>query len=397
MSGSFRFLWILAGALILLMGVSAPAQHSTYFFPHVVDGGYIFLNEFWFHNVQDTPTQVALNFYDEAGAPWVVDLRSREGVGGHQSEFNFVLQPYASVYFFTGAVDPLKVGWAKAETSQPVNASASFTFFDGMPDPTRIIWSAGVLPSAVGTQFSFAADVSLVGDTFSDVAVDIGFAVINPGTDDAHITATLIPVNGTAAVSTKTIDLAAGGHYSRFLSELFNDVTWGDRWHGLVRLSSNVNISAVALKHIYNANSDIYCTLSVLPDASLTCHIAYDVEDNDSFAAAQPIAAPVEVIGTSNSPSDGADSDYFAISLTAGQTIYVMVMADAIGSPLDDTLRLFNPAQSSVGYVDDPTPGLLDPQIMYTAPASGTYYIQRASVGGTSSRESSFRMFVKVK
>lgn len=170
-----------------------------------------------------------------------------------------------------------------------------------------------------------------------------------------------------------------------------------NRFHGTVRLNSNVNITAVALKHVSNTCSDRYSTLAVQPDAVYRANIVYDWEDNFGFDAAQPITVPVEIIGTSNMWDDAADTDVFSIDLTAGQVLYVFVMADMSGSPLDDTLQIYDPGHTQVAYNDDGLPGMYDPFVRYQAPSSGTYFIVRGSINGTSSRESFYRMFVRVK
>ncbi len=390
---------LLAVGLAVAMGAPASAYSSTYIIPHVVDGGYIYGTEIWIHNVQSTPNDVVISFFDDNGYTWDIDLRSREGLGGHQSVFSFVLQPYQSVFFFTGCVDPLKVGWARILSFQPVNVSASFTFYDFNPDPPKSVWTAGILPSPTATQFTFAANVSPVEDVTEATKVDMGFAIVNPGDEDAHITATLIPAAGGAAVSTQTIEVPAGCHYSRFLSDLFNDVTWGTRWHGIVRLSSNVNIAVTALKHVWNDNTDVYSALAVQPDSTLRCNILYDREDNDSFADAQgyPDRWPVEIVGTVNSPADGTDSDYFSFYLDSGQTIYAFLLADIIGSPLDSIITFYDPGQVVVGGANTSITGLLDPIYWYTATTSGIHYIVVTSTGGTHGRESFYRMFVEAK
>jgi len=391
---------ILVGGLVAAMGVAAGAQNSVYYFPHVVDGSYIFGSEFWFNNDQATQTQITLSFYDEAGAPWTVDLRSFDGGSGFNNTFTFTMQPYSSRYYFTGCVDPLKVGWAKVVAAQPVNVSASFSFYDFNTDPATVKWSAGLLPSPVATQFAFAANVSLVEDVIDNTRVDTGFAIVNPSiTDiedaDATITATLIPAGGGAPVSNKTITVKVGDHYSRFLSELFNDVLWGTRFHGLVRLSSNVNISVLALKHIWNDNSDVYSTVAVQPESTFRYNTFYDLEYNNTLAEAQPINPPAEIIGTLNSAVDGPDIDFFSIYLSAGETLYVTHLANALGSPLETGMLLYDPTDFVVIITD--TTGLLDPRFIYTATTSGTHRIQCASGAGTYSRESFYRLFVEVR
>jgi len=385
---------ILIGGLAAALGAAAGAQNSVYYFPHVVDGGFIFGSEFWFNNVQATPTQITLSFFDETGAPWTLELLSFGGNATNHT-FTFTLQPYRSRYFFTGCIDPLKVGWAKAVSSQPINTSATFSFYDFLTDPNTVKWSAGVLPSPVATQFAFAANVSE-----EDTHVDMGFAIVNPSTSDiedadATITATLIPEQGGAAVSTKTFTVPVGHHYSRFLSELFNDVVWGTRFHGIVRLSSNVNISVLALKHVWNTYSDVYSTVAVQPESTFRYNTFYDLEYNNSLAEAQPIDPPVEIIGTLNSAVDGPDLDFFAVHLNAGETLYVTFMANALGAPLETGMLLYDPTDFVVLMTD--TTGLLDPRFTYTATTTGTHRIQCASADATFSRESFYRMFVEVR
>ncbi len=275
-----------------------------------------------------------------------------------------------------------------AETSQPVNVSASFSFYDFYSTPPTVKWSAGVLPSPVATQFAFAANVSPVDDIVSDTKVDMGFAIVNPGAADADITATLFPAAGGAAVSTKTIEVPAGGHYSRFLSELFNDVAWGNSFHGTVRLSSNVNITVLALKHIWNTLSDVYSTVAVQPESVFRTNIFYDIENNDRTSP-QHITAPVEIYGTSNEPSDTADEDFFAIDLTAGQTVYVVLLTEMIGSPLDGLIVIYNPAGTPVTGAH--------PFLHYTAPTSGTYFISGNSNSVGWGRDMFYRMHVLVE
>ena len=390
--------WCLAA----LCGLFAGAQGSEYWFPHMVDGDagdYLFGTEFYLNNVQDTPTVVTLYFITETGTPWTLDLRSydRLDADGYVSSTTFTMEPWETATFYTGATGALGVGWAWVWSSQPVNVSSSFTFYDSRTNPLTVLWTVGVLPAAVGTQFSFLADVAPGGDVASQTPVDMGFAIGNPGGPDAVVTATLIDRTGVYILSTKTINLGPGWHYSRFLSELFNDVTWGDRFHGTVRLDSNVNITAVALKHVSNVYSDRYSTLSVQTESVFRSNIVYDWEDNFGFDGAQPITAPAEVVGTSIEWDGTADADVFSIELAAGQVLYVFVMADMSGSPLDDTLQIFDPSHAQVASNDDGLSGMYDPFVRYQAPSSGRYFISRASIDGTSTRQSFYRMFVRVK
>ncbi len=55
----------------------------------------------------------------------------------------------------------------------------------------------------------------------------------------------------------------------------------GAKHHGTVRLSSNVNITVLALKHIWNTLSDVYSTVAVQPESVFRTNIFYDIENND--------------------------------------------------------------------------------------------------------------------
>jgi len=189
-------------------------------------------------------------------------------------------------------------------------------------------------------------------------------------------------------VSTKSIEVPAGGHYSRFLSELFNDVAWGTRFHGTVRLSSNVNITVLALKHVFNANCDLYSTVAVQPESVFRSNIIYDIENNDRTAP-QHITAPVEIYGTSNEPSDTADEDFYAIDLVAGQTVYVVMLTEMIGSPLDGLIVIYNPSGTPVSGAH--------PFLQYTAPTSGTYFISGNSNSVGWGRDMFYRLHVLVE
>jgi hypothetical protein len=64
---------------------------------------------------------------------------------------------------------------------------------------------------------------------------------------------------------------------------------------------------------------------------------------------------------------------------------------------LNDTLQIYNSEGTILAGVDDFSSGLGDPFIRFLSPASGTYYISHGSIGGTSSRESHYRLLVRAK
>jgi hypothetical protein len=91
------------------------------------------------------------------------------------------------------------------------------------------------------------------------------------------------------------------------------------------------------------------------------------------------IAVGGSVVGTVDY---GADQDIYPISLTAGES-YIF---DATGGTLSDpTLSLHNASGTQLQFDDDGGPGL-NSRVEYTAPSSGTYYLNVGSYGaGTGS------------
>ncbi|GIW92549.1 MAG: hypothetical protein KatS3mg110_0590 [Pirellulaceae bacterium] len=80
----------------------------------------------------------------------------------------------------------------------------------------------------------------------------------------------------------------------------------------------------------------------------------------------------------------GLDVDMVRLQLNAGDTIEVNVRAQALGSPLDPVVRLFDAAGVQLG-INDNAPGLgRDSRLLFTAPRAGTYYVGVSGAPNTS-------------
>lgn len=394
--------FLLSLVFVLCAATPAYSQASEYYFPQVADGaaGAIgYSTSFLINNVLARSVSVTIRFIRSStavpptGIPWVIDLRSfdRPALTGHVSTRTFTLDSGESVELFTGAVDPLAVGWAIVTSDGPLRVSEVFhviRLVTGLP----VFAAAGVLPSPRATQFSLFVSVS-ENEPTTGTRIDTGFALINPGGTTANIQARLFSQAGNP-LSTKFINLGPGGHTATFASQVFSDVPFSSRFHGFVLFSSNVSIATVALRQNFG-NSDTIATVAMEPLSSLGTNILYDSEPNDSRAEAQAIGIlPTEVVGTMNSPSDGNDIDYFAVNLTAGNVLYVLAVADLIGSPLDDVIQIQDSSGLIVASIDSFSVGLRDPFIRYVVPSSGTYYVTHGSTGGTSMRASFYRLHI---
>jgi hypothetical protein len=73
--------------------------------------------------------------------------------------------------------------------------------------------------------------------------------------------------------------------------------------------------------------------------------------------------------------SERDDVDTFAVSLTAGQTLVAALTANQVfGAPMDAVLQLVSPRGFVIEQNDDYRE--LDPGIVFTAPADGTYFVR---------------------
>jgi hypothetical protein len=108
-----------------------------------------------------------------------------------------------------------------------------------------------------------------------------------------------------------------------------------------------------------------------------------EAESNDTPASATPVTVGKVITGSLSSTND---LDYYAVPLTAGQTIIVEATAVASGETV--TLRMFATDGTTrlaftVAASTDIVPGYAPPSWIYTAPTTGTYYIRIASAVST--------------
>src|SRR5689334_178640 len=96
--------------------------------------------------------------------------------------------------------------------------------------------------------------------------------------------------------------------------------------------------------------------------------------------------------GTSSTMSGGTsvrgyingagDQDWYAVTLTAGQTYTFALSGFGVGALSDSYLRLLNSSGTQVAFDDDSGP-LSNSKLTFTASTSGTYYISAQGYGTT--------------
>lgn len=113
-----------------------------------------------------------------------------------------------------------------------------------------------------------------------------------------------------------------------------------------------------------------------------------EVEPNDDWAKAQSLSESSLVVNGQH--VKGGDSDSFAIPLKQGQTVVASLMASrVIGSTQDATLQILSPTGFVLEQNEDDQG--FDPQLAFTAPADGTYYLRTWSLPMTP--DSSIRLY----
>ncbi len=102
-----------------------------------------------------------------------------------------------------------------------------------------------------------------------------------------------------------------------------------------------------------------------------------------------PLVAPVAVTGFLDRRFG---TDTFSVTMKSGEVWRVAASARSIGSPLDLDLSVLGPTGDSLATIDD-GPTSVDPELLFTAPADGTYRVAVTDRSGQSGgREAAYRL-----
>jgi hypothetical protein len=382
------------------------ALGAEYLFPQVADGSsgtLAYITTFLINNVSNTSNSVTISFLQGGltnpanGQPWVLDLRcnDRGDIGGRNSTFTFNLAGLETVNIFTGGTGPIATGWVKIQTTVPLNVSEIFSALRPDLTPQKINWEAGVLANPAAARFSLEANLT-PNETVAGTHVNTGYAIVNGNNDAATITATLYHRTGAQLGQPKTIILPPNGQLAEFIDQRFNDVVqqWPQPFHGMLRLSSDLNISICALRWSAGAGSDVFSTVAVNPDFALGYHTYNDREPSTSQTNALQILLPAEITGSKNVPDGNADSDWYAVNLQAGQTLFVTLAADIMGSPYDGDIVIRDAAGNQLKREDNWASGINDATLDYRVLSTGTYYINLISRTGSNTSGTSYKLYV---
>lgn len=217
---SVLFLLLTAAISPLEAQLAVPAGTQVYsYFPQIADGGpssQKWITTFTFANPSPSYTANALlEFFDNNGQPLPLDLGN-----GLKTEIQFALGPQGSATFATtGASAALRVGWAVASSSMPLQSVAQYR------DLANGAAQQGVSVPATPASMEFS----------SPATASSGIALANPWSVATPVNLTLFDGNG-ATVEQSSLTLAPFAHTSFNLYQMFPSLPSGFR--GTVRITA---------------------------------------------------------------------------------------------------------------------------------------------------------------
>ena len=116
-----------------------------------------------------------------------------------------------------------------------------------------------------------------------------------------------------------------------------------------------------------------------------------DLPEQLEPAPETPLVAPVAVTGFLDRRFG---TDTFRVTMKSGEVWRIAASARSIGSPLDLDLSVLGPTGDSLATIDD-GPTSVDPELLFTAPADGTYRVAVTDRSGQSGgREAAYRLTI---
>jgi hypothetical protein len=198
-------------------------------------------------NVSNSTASGELAFFDSDGAPLELDFGN-----GKKSTLELLIPPVSSVTFVSsGTASPVGVGYARIESTVPVDGTAVFR----LTLPNGDIASEAGVGSDHGRMDIVGAVEKLVSENF-----DSGIAVVNTSDSEADADILLYDQNGELMDQNKSLlNLPAGTHTSGFLSTIFPSLQTED-FSGTIRVVSDVPLAVVIMR---TANGVVISSLPV--------------------------------------------------------------------------------------------------------------------------------------
>jgi len=225
-----------------------PLSTSSTYLPHfAVNGGW--RTEIVLVNTMDAAISGTMTFTDDAGNPITVPVGTITA-----SSLSYTVPQRRTLKFILPNVGPtLMTGVVKVTPIAGDRAPVPLGIFGYTTNNVRVA-EASVVGTA-GNQFrTYIEDAGSVGSVGN---IESGIAIANLDTARATVNLQAFALNGQLQAS-NSVGIPVGGKVARFANELFP--TLPTSFKGVLRVTSNSNISVVGLRGRYNERNDFLIT-----------------------------------------------------------------------------------------------------------------------------------------
>lgn len=204
-------------------------------------------------NTGTAPATVSGNFYMEEPNGAASSSNCPVGFTGNVTALttpvpsfsNVTIQPNASLVLTSASSSSAgSTGWGKITSTGSISVATVFEFRDVATDTLH---SRIGVASGPGWMSKFA--IARMRNVAS--VLDVGFALVNTGSTNATITATLYDSNGVQIGRPQDIVVAGGGHIAKFVHQLFDLSVepWGTSYSYVVLSSGSPQWASMALAY----------------------------------------------------------------------------------------------------------------------------------------------------
>lgn len=208
-------------------------------------------------NTTDAAISGDVQFYGEGTATVAASPLTLNVNGQVAASFSYTVRARASVKLQTSGPIGVaaQVGSVRITPASGSAAPSAFTVFSFSPAGVTVT-EATVQTQPAGN--SFRAFVEVSSNTAQAGAIQSGIAITNTSSAAATVNFELTTLTGASTGLTASAVVAASGHISKFVHELFPTV--GLPFRGILRISSANSIVVVSLRERYNERSDFLIT-----------------------------------------------------------------------------------------------------------------------------------------
>ena len=227
---------------------SVPPSALPAYLPHfAANGGW--RTEVILVNAQDVPISGTMSFTDNSGNPLTVAVDTITA-----SSLSYTVPQKRTLKFILPNAGPtLQTGVVKVTPNAGDRAPVPMAVFAYIRDGVRVAEAS--IAGTVGTQLrTYVENAGTVGSVGN---IESGVAIANADVNPATVTLQVFTLDGQLQAATN-VTVPVGGKTARFVNELFP--TLSSSFKGMLRVTSNANVSVGGLRGRYNERTDFLIT-----------------------------------------------------------------------------------------------------------------------------------------